>query len=616
VSRGGRGATAPGRRAALPQPRYQPPPTTVVTPGEGLLVGFEGEDGRRAVFRVDRLPLPGWHGPLAAAWAQRIGPAGGLRTDASVRAAWGSLGRWMRFLARQATPPTRPDALRVAHVEEFFAKRTAGSEYGSKDLHVLAQLVKLSPLSEQVSAEVHDFLSRRLGRLGKPKPGYSDAEFTSLLRAARRDVAAIRDRLSAAEGLLSRYRAQPHTLSPAIAADAAVLDAMATTGVVPGGLRPVGRVQLAQRLFLALPDLLPLLVLMVAVTGVNVETIKELPAEHRLLEGQAVELRLIKRRRGPGQWWRTVTWEIGPPNRALHTPGGLYLLAHRLTARGRALTGTPGLWAAWRNGFPTGVAGVDEHCDPFAATLRAQLKGPEWAARHGLHAEANAPDEPPQPLRLDFNRLRTSIEVRRTRRLGGHLPTAARTNTIPVLFRHYLRGDPIVVDWAAEVVTEAVVDAERAALAAHQRAMRLAGGGPQVVAGPVIPQRRQSITTARPPSLPAGPVVDGPWSACRNPQQHPATGSACEASFLDCFHCGNCLVTTEHLPRLLGLLDALNVRRVHLSEDDWWARYGGTWAAIRHDVLSKFTPAQIEQATAAKPPDVLLDLVDNPWEAQ
>src|SRR5207245_1811854 len=158
------------------------------------------------------------------------------------------------------------------------------------------------------------------------------------------------------------------------------------------------------------------------------------------------------------------------------------------------------------------------------------------------------------------------------------LPTAARSNTIPVLFRHYLRGDPTVADWAAEVVTEAVIDAEQAALAAHQRAMRLAGGGPRVVAGPVIGQRRQSGAPGRPPSQAAGPVVDGPWSACRNPQQHPATGRACEASFLDCFHCGNCLVTTEHLPRLLGLLDALNARRAHLCEDDWWARYGATWA--------------------------------------
>src|SRR5207237_5459770 len=127
------------------------------------------------------------------------------------------------------------------------------------------------------------------------------------------------------------------------------------------------------RWFLSMPDLLPLRVLLVAVSGINVETVKELPAEHRMLEDQAVEVRLVKRRRGAGQWWRTVTWEIGPPNRALHTPGGLYLLAHQLTSRSRHLTGTPGLWALWRNGYSTGVEGVAEHCDPFAATLRAQI---------------------------------------------------------------------------------------------------------------------------------------------------------------------------------------------------------------------------------------------------
>ncbi|MGK5738900.1 hypothetical protein [Micromonospora sp. URMC 103] len=108
--------------------------------------------------------------------------------------------------------------------------------------------------------------------------------------------------------------------------------------------------------------------------------------------------------------------------------------------------------------------------------------------------------------------------------------------------------------------------------------------------------------------------LDTAWSACTNHEHHPTTGQACRASFLDCFHCGNCLITQDHLPRLLALLDALSARRLKLSEDDWWTRYGPTWAAIRFDVLAKFTPAQIEQAKAAKPADVLLDLVEPIWE--
>jgi hypothetical protein len=83
---------------------------------------------------------------------------------------------------------------------------------------------------------------------------------------------------------------------------------------------------------------------------------------------------------------------------------------------------------------------------------------------------------------------------------------------------------------------------------------------------------------------------------------------------LDCFQCGNCLVTPDHLPAILALLDVLSDRRAELGQADWWARYGPAWAAIRHDVLPRFTPAQLKAAAAARPADALLDLAENPWE--
>jgi hypothetical protein len=46
----------------------------------------------------------------------------------------------------------------------------------------------------------------------------------------------------------------------------------------------------------------------------------------------------------------------------------------------------------------------------------------------------------------------------------------------------------------------------------------------------------------------------------------------------------------------------------------WWTRYGPAWVAIRHDILAKFTPAEVQQAQADKPHDALLDLAENPWE--
>jgi hypothetical protein len=129
---------------------------------------------------------------------------------------------------------------------------------------------------------------------------------------------------------------------------------------------------LASHLFVTLEDLVPLLVLMVAVTGRNLESVKELPARHTVLDGRAVSLRLPKRRRGPGAWEQTVTWEIGDPRRRLHTPGGLYLLVLELTAGSRAFTGpdtgartgdgtgtgagtgSDTIWSVWRHGARAG----------------------------------------------------------------------------------------------------------------------------------------------------------------------------------------------------------------------------------------------------------------------
>ncbi len=108
--------------------------------------------------------------------------------------------------------------------------------------------------------------------------------------------------------------------------------------------------------------------------------------------------------------------------------------------------------------------------------------------------------------------------------------------------------------------------------------------------------------------------LDTGWTACVDHERHPLTGEACQVTFLDCFHCGNCLVTRDHLPRLLALLDALAQRRRELPEEVWWPRYGPAWVAVGQDILAKFTPAELQHARADKPHDALLDLIENPWE--
>ncbi len=564
--------------------------------------------------------MPGWHQPVAQALAHRTGPGGGRRTRSSIESVWMSIRGFLRFVAEYAEPPPNPGLLAPAHLEGYYQQslQTASRESAWYKIRELRLLFDCPATWNLLTQETRDYLGRRAPVKRPAQSGYSDGELNRIIAAARREVARIRDRIAAGENLLASYLDDLASVAPPDIIRAAQLAGMASTGLVPKvPAAPLhhanARLDCAEQLFLTHRDMVPLMTLLVAVTGWNAETVKELPAQHRVLEQRAVELQVVKRRRGRRSWYSTVTWEIGPPGRELHTPGGLYLLLLRLTARSRVITQTGRAWSIWRNGTQSGVEGTDEHFDPFARRLSgAWFKLDKWVAAARIVADDG------EPLRLNLRRLRTSVEVRRTKQLGGHLPSVVRSNTIPVLFRHYLRGDPTVTAWAEEIISDAVLDAEQAALAAHERALRTAGGSLHIVTATqpdAAALQQAGIDAATAADVTSG-KLNTAWTACVDRESHPATGRPCQASFLDCFHCGNCLITRDHLPRLLALLTAMNQRRAHMGEDAWWQRYGPAWAAIRHDILGRFSPAEVEQAKSIQPGDALLDLVENPWETQ
>jgi hypothetical protein len=597
----GRGSTRPGVSAPLPDGTYTPDSAVTRSSTGGLVVEFDGEDRRHRTFDFGQSPLPGWHQDLAGALARRVGPEGQLRTSSSAIAAWNNLRMFLRYLDELPDRPPVPAALRRQHVETFRAAQVerVGVTYGHRRVDHVWRILRLEPIARHVAADALDaFQIRQPGGPTTSKPGYTDGELHRLLGAARADVARLRDRVRPGADLVHRLRTDPGELTQAQLADATVLAAMIEHGVAaPGrGQRAfVQRQAPAERLFVTRRDVPAMLVLLVAVTARNIETIKELPAEHRVLNGSAVEVRLTKRRRGAGNWSETVTWEIGPPGRELHHPGGLYLMLHALMANSRAAAGDPSsFWAFWRNLRRSPTSTENEHGNPFRAALTAGIDVKGWASEHQLLDDAG------ESLPVQFHRLRTSVEVRRTRSLGGHLPSAARSNTAAVLFSSYLRDDPTALDWAQEVTTGALQNAERAALDVHRRGVKGAG--------------TVNIISATPAENSAPHRQAGPWSDCRDVSSHPVTARPCRASFLDCFHCGNCMITRDHLPRLLALQTALNDRRQQLPETEWWARYGPAWAAIQHDVLPRFTPAEVERAQQIPHADALLDLVENPWE--
>ncbi|WP_141215062.1 hypothetical protein [Rhodococcus sp. 06-1460-1B] len=595
--------THPGKHAPLPTPgNYRPPSVASSVPS--LVVDFHGDDGRTETFDVEVLAMPSWHEPVAEALALRIGPAGDRRTHSSATTVFSSVARLLRFLESLDNSPASPADLTVAHVEGFLTRvdtpRTVAT--CTAELSELRLLLRLPPLANHLDAEVLDHLSTPAGKgTFTSLTGYSDGEFARILDAARTDVAEIRSRITAGNDALTAMAASG--VEPSTEFEHMV-SRMAATGIVPvTGGRIVAhrhrRTAWAGQLFVTRDDLAPLLTLFVAVTGHNVEALKELPAEHRIVGNRAVEVRLSKRRNGPNRWHDTVTWEIGPSHRELHTPGGLYLLLHRLMEHGRALSDTAALWSSWRNtNHDRGT--VAEHHNPFAQSLAGRFTFAKWSRLRELHTDADTAGHT-APLGLDMRRVRTSVEVRRTRSVGGHLPSAARSNSVEVLFSHYLRGDPTAKEWARQTMSEALRDAESAALAAHTHVLAEHG----------VTELEVRVDTAADETT-AG--EEGAWTACADSSAHPVTGRACRrVSFLDCFHCGNCVVTTAHLPAITALTSTLSTRRTELDEQTWWTRYGPTWTAIHHDIYPKFTAAQLDSAKT-EAPECLLELAEDPWE--
>lgn len=640
MTRRGRGSTGPGRPSNLPPNGYEAPSPVRESRAGGLVVDFHGDDNRRASFDLGDLPMPGWHPLLAESLALRIGPSG-LRTLEGARGSWAAVSRWARFLAKAFSAPTVPGELTRAHVDAFYARPDSSPRTRHRDMIEMRLQFRDLRLKDQLPTDAWDAFNRRLSDI-EPESvgGYSHGELDRLTAAARADTARIARRIRAGEQLVRQFHDDPGKLSPQERERAEVLAAVAATGEVPWpeSVHCIGqqtwRIELASQLFLTWRDLAPLTVLLALVTERNGETIKELPAKHRVLEDRAVELITVKRRHGTKRWTETVTWEIGPKERELHTPGGLYLLLLELTARSRGFCGSSAAICFWRNGQKKKITGRDEHWAPFEISLHsaAAIELSQWAAdrpkpvladlpppRQAQKDTAEKQDEDPaprrpQPLKVTFNKIKTSVDARRTKQLGGHLPSSAKSNTAQVLFKNYLKPDETTREWAEEVITEALEDAEQAARDAHAAAIGRRG------APTVIPdaESSQQLEDAGLASQTARALADGEldtaWTACEDYQHHPETGALCGDSFLACFHCGNCLVTRTHLPRLLGLLNGLGALRERMSEDDWWRRYGPAWFAIRHDILTKFTPAEVDKVRQQPLPDALLDLVEAPWE--
>ncbi|KMS80288.1 hypothetical protein ACH49_08395 [Streptomyces leeuwenhoekii] len=614
--------TAPGRGTVQPEGTYEPPPAVGAPDDSAIVVHFTGKDHRTAVFSFEGLPLPELHEDLARAFAARFGK-NQLNTVASTYGQWTVIQRLLRFLGSLPRPPRSMSRLTGAQLKRYRMHVQAGMTERSLFEHfkLVQSLLRKIP-ADELRPEVLDAIwqvERVDQRRARGKPGYDDATFHKIVTAARSSVVDIYQRIREGERLLARFESDPTQLMGEELDRGAELAEIARTGLIPhipqinenwrsANLpNTAARLQTARQLFLTHDDMVPLVVFGVAVTGRNGETIKELPVEHRLLDGQAVALEIVKRRRGADRWFEEVTWDVGRPSDRLKTAGGYYLFCERLTRRGRQFSRSPLIWSVWTNGKMNGKDATGGHKNPFDARLNLTSTLTSWVKTRPELRDLS-------DFSLDLNRLKTTLDRINTRAAGGHLPSSTRSNTQDVLFRNYLAGDPDVQDWAEDVITEALEDAEDAARTAYRQA-RKATGELKVVTGSLDEARRDADAAGASVGLDADTareVLDGErdtaFAACTK------TIDDCRDSFLTCFACRNAVATASHLPAQLALLDELADLWEGTDRDTWWRRFGQAWLAINEDILPRFTPQERAAAEAAKPADRVLPLLEGPSE--
>ncbi len=209
-----------------------------------------------------------------------------------------------------------------------------------------------------------------------------------------------------------------------------------------------------------------------------------------------------------------------------------------------------------------------------------------------------------------MSRLKKTVEVRTTRELGGHLPSASRTNTPDISFMHYLRNDQRIKDWAEQILTDALDDTEASAHAFQgrildQRTIAALDANPEATAATM------GTTTDMLAEAATG-NLDTLVASCLDYEHSPHSGGGvCAANFLTCLRCPNALVAERHLPRIFALLGWLQTELDATSVEEWCGRHGTTWLIITRLILPKFTAAQQELGRAATPAKLPIELLDN-----
>lgn len=599
-----------GRAVRFPGPAAMLAPAPGV-PAIGPVVFALRFRGTERVVDLSGLPCPKLVRPLAAVLARIGGGDGTMRTwQPDFQQSARHLRAFAVFAAGWAADAGIPAGeLGLAQVtpgllEAFEASLTGrygpGAGQTGAFLRTVVRLLRLAgedhPGAFSAGTQARISYTMQAPRpVSRPLDAYPVPVLEAIQSAALADVRGIRDRIrggrqlaATGSGLTAAYRTED------------LLAWVTQRGpLLPAGPhaehlrhRPGGAAGVNAHLFLTPADVIPFVVALICLTGLEPESAKTLRASCLSSPSRGFVTLSYEKLRARNHTAKSMRVRDGA---GITTPGGLIRLALDLTGAARELAGTDALWAGVRVKPATKALGFFDSQCPVSHHAQA------WARSHQLQ---QLTDRGGKPVRLDLRRLRKSVKSRQYLRSGGILDDFVSGHTKKVAAARYagISAHDEIHEQAVEAGLRQALEAAIPPPAVVPPGMT--GGGlipvPRRAPGP---DGQQEIPELTPAQLKAGtsPEADVFLAACTGFHASPFArrpGDPCPAAVWGCLECPNAVFAQRHLPSLLSFAAFMERERERMHAAEWQARYGLACERLNTGVLPAFTAGQAGKARA------------------
>ncbi|MET8013421.1 hypothetical protein ABZU86_16300 [Streptomyces sp. NPDC005271] len=583
----------------------------------------DGED--RVDFDVSKLAMPEpLREAMIAALVARTAPDAGLTSHHSFNKSYRSLVEFDRYLTGLETAPQSAAEVGPGLFDGFYGHRKAeGIKTARHELvEVRLLLLRTAGISDALAGRLAGVMPSRPD--SEPSHSYSRAELKRIAQAARAALRSAETRIRSNRELLAQFRAGDLDVSSDVhlRRRLQILDHLDRVGDVPRRMRKsAGMVQYAPEtwvmskgkipdvfgwLYLKPEEIAAAAVLFGVMTGQNPEPILKMTAAHHRADGGVGPGTAIVGLRKPRRQSRAymdlalsevpdwISIPAQPDQLAtrdiLHTPFGLYVLVHDLTARARHFAGGNRLLVAYMSSGGGGRSGNGRGWRPIATNGAPISKlGRTWNLPSDETDDEGRP-LPMQPLRLETLRI-TYIELHQK-------PVAHTERTAATRYLVRNRGNineyrTVVAETLTAEVAKARARSKITTMTAKQVAQaweNLEEAAAELGLEPTVLKR-----------MLAG-ELDTVLGACTdNTGGDYNPGEPCRASFLLCLDCECARALPRHLPLQVVVHDRLAERREQMDPLQWAGRFAGPHAQLA-DLLDQADEAAVEDARKAAGP--------------